>query len=123
MEHANLLALHHYQLPEVGEADPSFAVVDLCTKGDLFDLLQSRGRLAEPEARWLFGQMLDGIEHMHAVGYAHRDIKPENVLLANDYTVRLADFGFATAKLQATEVAGTPNYASPEMRAGTQYNT
>ena len=65
----------------------------------------------------------NGIEHMHAVGYAHRDIKPENVLLADDYTVRLADFGFATAKLQATEVAGTPNYASPEMRAGTQYNT
>ena len=123
MEHPNLLPLHHYQLPKVGSDDPGFAVVDLCAKGDLFDLLQNRGRLPEPQARWLFGQMLDGLEHMHAKGYAHRDVKPENVLLGDGYAVRLADFGFATAKLQATDVAGTPNYASPEMRAGTQYNT
>lgn len=31
---------------------------------------------------------------MHKAGYYHGDIKPENILISNDYTVKLSDFGF-----------------------------
>ena len=35
---------------------------------------------------------MNGLHFMHAKGYAHRDIKPENILLARDFTLKLADF-------------------------------
>lgn len=38
---------------------------------------------------------MNGLYYMHCKGYAHRDIKPENILLTSDFTLKLADFGFA----------------------------
>jgi serine/threonine protein kinase len=40
--------------------------------------------------------MINGIAYMHSKGYAHRDIKPENILLTTNFSLKIADFGFAT---------------------------
>jgi serine/threonine protein kinase len=65
----------------------------------LFDLCQNIGGSAgfgEEQGRYLFGQLLDAVEHMHSRGVSHRDIKLENVLVdATDMTLKVADFGYA----------------------------
>lgn len=46
----------------------------------------------------------------------HRDIKPENLLLADDFTIKLADFGLAcVVRGPLFRICGTPNYIAPEM--------
>ena len=39
--------------------------------------------------------MIDGLEYLHSIGVAHRDLKPSNILLTNDMTVKISDFGTA----------------------------
>lgn len=73
------------------------------------------------------GQVLGALGVAHASGLIHRDIKPGNVLLAEDGTAKLADFGIAKVVEKNTEknddattgfLLGTPAYLAPERLAG-----
>jgi serine/threonine-protein kinase len=58
-----------------------------------------------PDAARLICEICEALAHMHAMGWVHGDLKPSNVLLMEDGTVRLADFGLAR------ELEGTHAYA------------
>ena len=70
-----------------------------------------------------FGQILDGLSHLHAKGVAHRDLKPENFLIEMRplFKVVITDFGLAKV---ATDTAllktfcGSLKYAAPEVFPG-----
>lgn len=89
-------------------------------KGDLYCLLESRGRrLTTGQAvKYVIRPLLLALaEEVHRRGCIHRDIKPENLLLAEDLSVRLADFDLATdASLETpcTQV-GTSDFMAPEV--------
>ena len=53
------------------------------------------GFLEEDEARLIFGEVLEGVAHLHQKGVAHRDIKTDNVLLNKHLKVKIIDFGFS----------------------------
>jgi serine/threonine protein kinase len=67
----------------------------------------------------LVARVADALEHAHRVGVIHRDVKPSNILVREDGTPVLTDFGLAREQglpaMTATgEFAGTPYYVSPE---------
>ena len=41
--------------------------------------------------------MIDGLEACHNEGVTHRDLKPENILLDENFNIKIADFGWASA--------------------------
>ena len=95
-----LLTLRHPHVVNVLEVidldhDSSQAIVlELCL-GDFFVNLQKCGKFQEELARTYFKQLVEGLEHCHEMGIAHRDLKPENLLVAQDFSLKIADFGFA----------------------------
>lgn len=113
--------------PKKGEKTVKFIVLELVGGGELFDFVALGGRLSEPQARYYFKQLLEGLSYMHSNGIAHRDLKPENLLLDKDFTLKITDLGFAApvrgrdgSGLLQTQL-GTASYMAPEIHMGKAY--
>jgi eukaryotic-like serine/threonine-protein kinase len=95
-----------------------YMVMELVDGPSLRDRLQS-GPLSPTETAQLGAPLAEALAHVHARGIVHRDVKPSNILLDQDGTPRLADFGIAllagdARRTSADEIIGTPAYLSPE---------
>ncbi|KAG7372465.1 serine/threonine protein kinase [Nitzschia inconspicua] len=73
-------------------------VMPYAGSGDLFQMLQDsqeRGTgFSEPEARYWFRQIMDGVKHLHNKGVCHRDLSPENVMIDSNNSL-IIDMGMA----------------------------
>ena len=101
-----------------------YIVLELVQGGLLFDVCQLVGGLGEDGGRYFFKQMLRAIEYMSAMKVAHRDLKLENILVDNDLSLKIADFGYAAFnKVDAlSSYRGTFTYMAPEIKEGRSYN-
>ncbi len=73
-----------------------FTVMEYIPGGELFDLIVSKGRLSELEARQVFQETVSAVAYCHSHLVIHRDLKPENLLLDADNHVKVADFGLSS---------------------------
>lgn len=112
------------QVYDTGEEEGRHFIVMEYVRGKSgAQLLRERGNLPIDEAVRLASQACDGLRYAHSKGIVHRDVKPGNLLIAEDGTVKIADFGIAKAAEQtrvtkAGSVLGTAAYISPEQAHG-----
>jgi putative two-component system response regulator len=118
LRHPNILSVFDFGQ----ENGITYLVLELVGGGTLGDRLRDRMDLKDVVA--LLRPIAGALDHAHAMGVLHRDIKPSNILIHENGTPVLADFGLAKMadsirKLTASgTVMGTPEYMSPEQAAG-----
>jgi serine/threonine protein kinase len=98
--------------------DAAFITMERVDGPSLQQLLAD-GRLGFQVALGILQQTAAALDYAHQLGVVHRDIKPANIMLQDDVTVKVTDFGIA--KLMSTQnqtvtgvLMGTPSYMSPE---------
>ena len=116
---------HVVSIHAVDEANGLPYLVMQFIKGrSLAERLQATGPMRLEEILRIGSQIASGLAAAHTQGLIHRDVKPGNVLLENGVErVKLTDFGLARAMDDTTltctgEIAGTPEYMSPEQATG-----
>lgn len=121
LDHPNIIKL--YQVME--SSQHLYLVTEYASRGEIFEYLLQRGRMAEEEARKKFRQIVQAVHYCHQKGIVHRDLKAENLLLDENGNVKLADFGFSNHFSQGENLktwCGSPPYAAPELFEGQEYS-
>ncbi|KAI8850374.1 kinase-like domain-containing protein [Chytridium lagenaria] len=100
--------------------------MEFASGGELIEYIAARNHLHEKEARRFFRQLISAMDHCHLANVVHRDLKLENLLLTDNKTLIISDFGLGrtfqndTDELMKT-FCGTPNYAAVELISGIPY--
>lgn len=119
LSHPNVVDVY-----DVGESDGRHYIVMEYVRGrTLKQLIAQRGALNLDEAIDIMMQLTSAISLAHEKHIIHRDIKPQNILVKDDGTVKITDFGIAIAhdSIQLTQnhtVMGSAHYLAPETTKG-----
>jgi len=103
----------------VAEKSRPYVALEYIEGQTLYDILQRRRPLGICEALQLGSRLCDILEYMHQHDVVHRDLKPGNILISDDGSPHIIDFGIAKAPgMEFSSTAGTPEYMSPEQIQG-----
>lgn len=121
LDDPHVVAVYDY----AAEGDVSYLVMEFVHGSNLADELAAHGPMDPARIVDIAGQVAGGLTAAHEHGVIHRDIKPANLILDDDGTVKIADFGIARltdeSALSLTrtgEVVGTTLYLAPERALG-----
>ncbi|WP_296241271.1 Stk1 family PASTA domain-containing Ser/Thr kinase [uncultured Faecalicoccus sp.] len=119
LSHPNVVDIY-----DVGEYEGMHYIVMEYVRGrTLKQLIMQRGALNFTEALDIMKQLVGAVIAAHQKNIIHRDIKPQNVLIKDDGTIKITDFGIAVASdsVQLTlnnAVMGSAHYLAPETAQG-----
>ncbi len=118
LEHPNIVRIYDLGVSD----DHAHIAMEYLNGGDLKRRIGTH--MAPAAAVHYFRQIVSAIAGIHAVGILHRDLKPANIMLREDDSIALIDFGLAKrmrlemALTESGEIFGTPYYMSPEQGHG-----
>lgn len=128
VNHPNVVAFYGMStyFPEDEYDDSDFHlgfVFELCSEGSLYANLHELGVQFSFESKLrILREVATGMSYLHQQNIIHRDLSSRNILLTEDYSVKIADFGCAR-KLQgdsydSSTISGSPSYMPPEQLRG-----
>lgn len=119
LSHPNIVEMY-----DVGEDNGIYYIVMEYIEGKtLKQLIKKRGALTLSETIDIMLQITDGISQAHDSYIIHRDLKPQNIMIKEDGTIKITDFGIAmalnsTQLTQTNSVMGSVHYLPPEQASG-----
>lgn len=120
LRHPHILTLHEYHKEETCY----YLVTDYLQEGSLAQEIRKSRRFTPQEVYTFAVPLLQALKCAHGKGLIHRDINPSNILLNEDGTPVLSDFGLVkildpkSAHPKSTPIMGTPPYMAPEQQHG-----
>ncbi len=89
----------------------------------LKEYIDRQGIIEWKDVIHLTTQVLKALQHAHECGIVHRDVKPQNIMLLQDGTIKMTDFGIARFSDKATrtmtdQAIGSVHYIAPEQARG-----
>lgn len=120
LSHPNIVRLFDY-----GEREGLFYFIMEYVEGADLAALMSEGEFSLREIQAMIGQVCDALDFAHEHGVVHRDIKPGNILIEEDGTAKIVDFGLAKMEdphdpglTRTISTMGTVQYMAPEQMKG-----
>lgn len=120
--------LHHpniLRFIKVPNKSRQYIVMEYLEGKTLSTILQEMRPLPIPDAVQIASYVCGALAHMHEHNVVHRDLKPQNIMICDDGTLRIIDFGIAKATEMRrltfagfTPAMGTPDYMAPEQVKG-----
>jgi serine/threonine-protein kinase len=102
-----------------------YIVMEYLEGQTLGHLMQTIRPMPEPDALKIASRICEALHYMHEHDVVHRDLKPDNIMICNDGSIRIMDFGIAKMESARrltfggfTPAMGTPDYMAPEQVRG-----
>ncbi len=123
-------ALDHPGILKIIPVDPNarsrpYLVMEYLQGQTLDEVMQRVKPMPEADALRIVSRVCDALDYLHQHQVVHRDLKPQNIMLCNDGSLRIMDFGIAKAATSKritfggfSPTLGTPDYMAPEQVKG-----
>lgn len=122
MNHPNIVHFINYHIDEAGSI---YLIMEYADGHSLEDYIKNvSGLIVEEKICSFFEPLLDAFDYAHKHKIIHKDIKPSNIIITEEGTPKILDFGIAALLDEGGEskdkdvIMGTPSYMSPEQVKG-----
>jgi len=119
LSHPNIVSIYDVE----NEGEFYYLILEYVEGMTLKDYMIKNSRIPIETIVHIAKQIAAGLSHAHQNGIIHRDIKPQNILMNENLTCKITDFGIAraygdTTLTQTNQMLGTVYYLSPEQARG-----
>ena len=119
LSHPNIVKVYDVSFGDMIQ----YIVMEYIDGVTLKEYIERQGIIEWKDVLHLTTQILKALQHAHECGIVHRDIKPQNIMLLQDGTIKVTDFGIARFSDKATrtmtdQAIGSVHYIAPEQARG-----
>lgn len=124
LSHPNIVAVHDFHESSGQPGEDLYLVMEYVDGQTLRQKLIDEGAMSVRQATHIITAVLSALDEAHRADLVHRDVKPENVLVRDDGSIKVTDFGLARAVTSNTRTSttgilmGTVSYLAPEQVDG-----